>query len=141
THPPNILVICLAGILIMLSASLIGKERKNLLNDFTFSLPYKRSHIYLSKWLIGVSCLVGSILLGTIIDLTIIAISPYNNFLDWHYHLPIVVQGVVSLVALYTLALFLGTISGGSIVQVILTLIFSVFPVGIFFLCKFFLDV
>lgn len=133
--------VVLALLMVILAASLIGVERRNLQNDFTFSLPFSRAHVFLIKWGIGVVFLAGALLGNTIIDVLIILFSPFADHLNGFYHIKDVVFTVIIITGIYTFALFIGTITGSAAAQTILTGIFSVFPLGFMAIVMFFVYV
>jgi hypothetical protein len=133
--------VVLALLMVILAASLIGVERRNLQNDFTFSLPFSRAHVFLIKWGIGVVFLAGALLSNTIIDVLIILFSPFADHLNGSYHIKDVVFTVIIITGIYTFALFIGTITGSAAAQTILTGIFSIFPLGFMAIVTFFVYV
>ncbi|ANE47997.1 hypothetical protein SY83_18775 [Paenibacillus swuensis] len=131
---PLFLRFSLALSVIIAAVVLIGVERKNTLNDFTFSLPFSRKQIYVTKWLIGASFLLGGLVVNTLLEIAVIASSPFAEYLDWSYYRGETVTIALVMLAVYTFALFIGTLTGGAITQFILTVIFSLFPIGFYFL-------
>ncbi|CAG9610906.1 putative ABC transporter permease YtrC [Bacillus rhizoplanae] len=121
-----------ALLLIGLATILIGWERHNQSIDFLWSMPFKRFHLFLSKWLFGtvhiVSALSVSWFLMYIVYKTTIH-SQYQSFTLFHLYF---VYTIVTLIAVYTLALFIGTITGNIISQSALSYIIMVFPIYIF---------
>ncbi|WP_260632216.1 ABC transporter permease [Bacillus bingmayongensis] len=53
-----------AFLLMGLAILLIGWERNNHTIDFLWSMPFKRSHLFLSKWLLGIVHIVGALSLS-----------------------------------------------------------------------------
>lgn len=122
---PNILLIILATIL-------IGWERNQQSDDFLFSMPFKRKHIFLSKWLFGVihifiALLITWGLMYIVYNTTIH--SQYQSFYPFHI---LFIYGFISLVAMYSLALFIGTITGNVVAQGGLSYIIMIFPFHMF---------
>ncbi|MGF9962994.1 ABC transporter permease [Bacillus rhizoplanae] len=121
-----------ALLLIGLATILIGWERHNQTIDFLWSMPFKRSHLFLSKWLFGtvhiVSALSVSWFLMYIVYKTTIH-AQYQLFTLVHLYF---LYTIVTLIAVYTLALFIGTITGNIISQGVLSYIIMVFPIYIF---------
>ncbi|MEH6888219.1 ABC transporter permease [Bacillus sp. JJ864] len=121
-----------ALLLIGLAVILIGWERHNQTNDFLWSMPFKRSHLFLSKWLFGTIHIVSTlsinwILMYIVYNTTIHA--EYQSFTLFHLYF---VYTIITLIAVYTLALFIGTITGNIISQGALSYIMVVFPLYIF---------
>ncbi|MDM5156271.1 ABC transporter permease subunit [Bacillus sp. DX1.1] len=121
-----------ALLLIGLAILLIGWERHNQTIDFLWSMPFKRSHLFLSKWLLGtvhiVSALSFSWLLMYIIYRNTIH-AQYQSFSPFHSYF---VYTIITLIAVYTFTLFIGTITGNIISQSALSYILIVFPLYIF---------
>lgn len=133
---PSIIVIFL---LIVMAAAMIGAERNTRRNDFTFALPYKRSDIFLVKWLMGVLPIILFYTINFGIAYLMVTSSEYmNQFLGfdfWSYF----IYPLLGYVTTYTFALFIGTFCGEMTSQVILTYIFIFFPFGFTFLLSSFL--
>ncbi|NDI35557.1 ABC-2 transporter permease [Chengkuizengella sediminis] len=121
-------------LIFILASLLIGSERGNKTNDFTFSLPFSRKQIFLSKWMIGTTFIVSAFILNFIFTQVIIYFSEYQNMLNFEWSFIYFIYPFIAFVALYVFALFFGTITGGFIYQAALTFIFFIFPLGIYFL-------
>lgn len=151
----------MAVLAIVIGGTLIGLERNQGYDEFTLSLPYPRKTIYLTKWSVGALTLLLSIAINLAIAYLILTLSPLSQSLTiTHYSgLPLDPGGMmrqtlpvtdVSLwlsfgsqliltdLALFTLALFLGTISGGYLFQVGFSFIFALFPYGFSLLIDYF---
>ncbi|MBR2759391.1 MAG: ABC-2 transporter permease, partial [Exiguobacterium sp.] len=48
----------------LMATSLIGAERNSQMSDFSMSLPFTRTQLYISKWVLGASGIIMSTLLG-----------------------------------------------------------------------------
>ncbi|MFD0770818.1 ABC transporter permease subunit [Bacillus sp. CGMCC 1.60114] len=121
-----------ALILIGLTTILIGWERNNQSIDFLWSMPFKRSHLFLSKWLFGTVHIVSALSVSwgfmyIVYKTTIHA--KYQSFTPFHLYFAYV---IITLIAVYTLALFIGTITGNIISQSVLSYILMIFPLYIF---------
>ncbi|SFI54231.1 MULTISPECIES: ABC transporter permease subunit [unclassified Bacillus (in: firmicutes)] len=120
-----------ALLLIGLAVILIGWERHNQTNNFLWSMPFKRSHLFSSKWLFGtvhiVSALSISWFLMYIIYKTTIH-ADYQSFTPFHLYF---VYTIMTLIAVYTLSLFIGSITGNIVSQGALSYILLVFPIYI----------
>ncbi|QDX92592.1 hypothetical protein EEL31_22285 [Brevibacillus laterosporus] len=128
-------------LLLLIALTLIGSERRSLVNDFTFSMPFTRRDIYLTKWLLGAGAIVISLTLNTLIDMTVILVSPFREFFILKEHLYPLLQSSLGLIAFYSFVLMIGTIAGGTMVQALLSLIFCIFPIGIAVLLNGFLTI
>ena len=119
-------------LLIVLATLLIGGERNNQTIDFLWSMPFKRSHLFLSKWLFGtvhiVSALSVSWFLMYVIYRTTLH-AQYQSFTLFHLYF---IYTIITLIAIYTLTLFIGTITGNIISQGVLSYIMIIFPLYIF---------
>ncbi|ENQ3078846.1 ABC transporter permease subunit [Bacillus cereus] len=120
-----------ALLLIGLAVLLIGWERHNQTNDFLWSMPFKRSHLFSSKWLFGVVHIVSALsvnwfLMYIIYKTTIHA--DYQSFTPFHLYF---IYTSMTLIAVYTLALFIGSITGNIVSQGALSYILLIFPIYI----------
>ena len=52
------------GLLIILACILIGWERQNQSSDILWSMPFKRTHLFITKWLFGVCNIVAIVILN-----------------------------------------------------------------------------
>ncbi|WP_232697744.1 ABC transporter permease subunit [Brevibacillus daliensis] len=134
-------IIMLVVFLCWLGVNQIGAERKNLMNDFTFSLPYKRWEIYLNKFTVGFVTLAASLVIATIIDMAIVLFSPFGMFFSPSIHIYEAVVCLSILTAFYSSLLLVGTMTGGSSMQLLLTIIFNLFPVLFAGLVLYFVEV
>ncbi|MFS1512640.1 ABC transporter permease subunit [Chengkuizengella sp. SCS-71B] len=130
--------IVLLILIFILASLLIGSERGNKTNDFTFSLPFSRKQIFLSKWMIGTAFISSAFILNFIFTQVIIYFSEYQNMLNFEWSIIYFIYPFTAFMALYVFALFFGTITGGFIYQAALTFIFFIFPLGIYFLLEIF---
>lgn len=129
------------SVLIVIMACLfIGWERNNQSIDFLHSMPFKRKDIYLTKWLFGTINIIAVNIVCWISMYVIQNISFHNqyqeNFSPFHTYF---VYATVVLVAVYTLALFIGTITGNIFSQSGLSAILLFFPYGLALLISGFL--
>lgn len=133
---PSLLIIFL---LIVMAAVMIGAERNSRRNDFTFALPYRRSDIFLVKWLIGVLPITIFFAVNFGIAYLMVTTSEYIvHFPDFKFGLYFIYP-LIGYVTTYTFALFIGTFCGEMTSQIILTYIFIFFPLGFTFLLGSFL--
>lgn len=133
---PSFLVLFL---LIVMAAVMIGAERNTRRNDFTFALPFKRSNIFLVKWLMGVLPIVVFYSINFVIAYFMVTSSEYMvQFPDFEFG-RYFIYPLLGYVTTYTFALFIGTFCGEMASQIILTYIFIFFPFGFTFLLSSFL--
>ncbi|MVP01769.1 hypothetical protein [Paenibacillus lutrae] len=110
---------------------LIGMERWSGQQDLSFSLPFRRSQIFWVKWSIGILFLTGTVLFSTAADMGVIFFSPLREFLILEIHLNEMAQAILAVCAWYTLVLLIGTITGGVLSQLGLSLLASIFPLSL----------
>ncbi|TFE19839.1 ABC-2 transporter permease [Cohnella luojiensis] len=127
--------------LFVLALIQIGAERRNGAQELLFSFPYSRRSIYVTKWLFGVGLLAGSLLLNTLIDMAVMASSPVSSYFSFAFHANEFLYSMLTVTALYTLALFLGAISGSIASQGIFSGLVFVLPLGLWVLIERFLRV
>ncbi|MEN1934595.1 ABC transporter permease subunit [Paenibacillus sp. 102] len=117
--------------LIALACFLIGWERNNQSTDFLFAMPFKRKDIFLTKWSFGVLNIIAVQIICWISMYGIKNISfhiEYQIFTPFHRYF---LYATVVLVAIYTFALFIGTITGNVFSQSSLTAILLFLPYGL----------
>ncbi|KIL36610.1 hypothetical protein SD71_06205 [Cohnella kolymensis] len=119
----------------------MGGERRNGTQEMLFSMPYARRQIFLSKWLFGAGLLTGSIVLNTIIDMIVMASSPVSAHFSVGYHLQEALYSWVTVAAVYTLALFLGAVSGSIASQTVFSGLVLILPAGLMVLIEQFLRI
>lgn len=118
---------------VLMASVLIGAERNSQMSDFTMSLPYTRTQLYISKWLIGtVGVIVSSVFGGTLMVL-IIRFSDYAFLIEGNTERVIALVALLMLsgISFFSVSLWMGSFGGESISQVIWTFIALVFPFGI----------
>ncbi|WP_172798794.1 hypothetical protein [Paenibacillus sp. FJAT-26967] len=116
---------------------LIGMERWSGQQDLSFSLPFRRSQIFWVKWSIGILFLTGSVILSTAADVGVIFLSPLRECLIPEIHFIEMFQAILAVCAWYTLVLLIGTITGGVLSQLGLSLLSSIFPMSLSMLWSF----
>ncbi|BCC25481.1 hypothetical protein BCM0079_4074 [Bacillus cereus] len=57
-------VMLLGIVLIVLACTLIGWERQDNASDLLWSMPFKRSHLYITKWLFGICNITAVVVLN-----------------------------------------------------------------------------
>ncbi|MFB5664286.1 ABC transporter permease subunit [Alteribacillus sp. HJP-4] len=117
-------------ILVLLAAALLGAERNSGRHDFLMSLPYKRSTIYFYKWFIGTVVFILSHTVSYFLAYALIAGSEFSHVTAEFPVAQNYVKTLITLVAIFSFALFIGTIAGELISQIVLTFIFLFFPTG-----------
>ncbi|MCM3735948.1 ABC-2 transporter permease [Bacillus cytotoxicus] len=128
THDP---VLIQSAILIALACVLIGWERNTQSADYLFSMPFKRKDIFLTKWAFGI---VNIIIVNFICWISMWGIkkvsfhNAYQDFSPFHTYF---VYATIVLIAIYTLSLFIGTITGNIVSQGALTAIILYLPYGL----------
>ncbi|MCT4795693.1 ABC transporter permease subunit [Exiguobacterium alkaliphilum] len=117
----------------LMASVLIGSERNSQMSDFSMSLPFSRNQLYISKWLIGVSGIVLSSIVGGTIMLIMIHTSRYAFLIEGQTLKVLAVLGFVILVGIsvFTLSLWMGSFGGEAISQVLWSIVAFLFPLGI----------
>jgi hypothetical protein len=102
------------------------------------SLPFNRNQLYISKWLIGVSGIVVSSLLGSPLMLWVIQTSRYSFLMEGHALQVAGLAGFMLLtgIAVFSLALWMGSFGGEAVSQVLWSVVALLFPVGILLLIQ-----
>ena len=125
---PEETIVIQGALVIVLGCVLIGWDRHNQSTDLLWSMPFKRTHIFLTKWLFGVCNIIGVL----IVNWGIFAIlkkttfhNKYQIFSPFHYYF---LYAAIVLIAIYTLTLCIGTIAGNIISQGLLTAIVLILP-------------
>ncbi|MBU9714784.1 ABC transporter permease subunit [Evansella tamaricis] len=126
--------------IIFFAGLLIGVERNTRRMDFTFSLPFSRREIFMAKWLYGILVIFVFHLINFSIAYVILWQSEFNYALSFVNLTEIYFAPIFVFLLFFSFAMFIGTIAGEMITQVALTFIFSIFPVGVFFLLHGFLE-
>ncbi|PGK47051.1 acetoin ABC transporter permease [Bacillus anthracis] len=109
----------LTVLIIALACLLIGWERSNQSNTLLMTMPFKRKHVFLSKWAFGSFCIVSSLLINWILMYVIYRTTihfDYQSFSPFHRYF---LYAIVSYVAVYTAALCIGTFTGSVVSQVV----------------------
>jgi ABC-type transport system involved in multi-copper enzyme maturation permease subunit len=126
-------------ILVGFAALLIGQERTTHSTDLTFSLPFKRKDIYLSKWMFGVVHITTGLLINLLVCMLIVKFTILSEIADASFLLEFMMLVIPFSIAIFTFCMFIGTIAGSIISQFILSFIFLFFPAGFFALIGTFL--
>lgn len=118
-------------VLIALACVLIGWERNNQSSDFLFSMPFKRKDIFFTKWLFGIVTIltVNLICWISMYGIKMLTIhNEYQIFKPFHIYFLYI---TVIFIAVYTFALFVGTIAGNAFSQGGLTGILLCLPIAL----------
>ncbi|WP_214700609.1 MULTISPECIES: ABC transporter permease subunit [unclassified Exiguobacterium] len=117
----------------LMATSLIGAERNSQMSDFSMSLPFTRTQLYISKWVLGVSGILMSTLIGSIAMFTLIATSRYSFLLEGTVVKSVVIVLYIALIgiSLFSLSLWMGSFGGESISQATWSFVALIFPLGI----------
>ncbi|MEI4800485.1 ABC transporter permease subunit [Bacillus sp. FJAT-51639] len=125
---PEETIVIQSALVIVLGCVLIGWDRHNQSTDLLWSMPFKRTHIFLAKWIFGVSNIIGML----IVNWGIFAIlkkttfhNKYQIFSPFQYYF---LYATIVLIAIYTLTLCIGTIAGNIVSQGFLTAIVLILP-------------
>ncbi|MEH7455973.1 ABC transporter permease [Bacillus sp. JJ1127] len=116
------------AVLIALACVLIGWERQSQSSDFLWAMPFKRKNLFITKWLFGVCNIVAIVILNwglfAIMKKTTFH-NKYQVFSPFHTYF---LYMVIVLIAIYTLALCIGTIAGNIVSQGFFTAAILGFP-------------
>ena len=122
----------------LMASVLIGSERNSQMSDFTMSLPYTRTQLYISKWVLGATGIVTSTLIGGTLMFLIIRFSDYSFLMEGKEFkvIAMILFLMLSGISFFSLSLWMGSFGGESISQVIWTFVALVFPMGILLLVQ-----
>ncbi|WP_188206730.1 hypothetical protein [Alkalibacillus aidingensis] len=128
---PNFFGVISIGVILILAGVLIGLERNTKRHDFSMALPFSRTQMYLTKYLLGFLTLLISYNISFWLGWLTIAQSEFGYLLNevdlfYVYLSPFLVYFLI-----YSFAMLVGTIAGEIKAQLVLTLIFLIFPQGI----------
>ncbi|PGS26675.1 acetoin ABC transporter permease [Bacillus cereus] len=121
-------VMLLGSLLIVLACTLIGWERQNNANDLLWSMPFKRSHLYITKWLFGICNIAAVVVLNWGLFAIMKKLTFHNKYQVFSPFHSYFIYMLIVLIAIYTLALCVGTITGNIISQGFLTVVIFIFP-------------
>ena len=118
----------LGSILTILACTLIGWERQNNASDLLWSMPFKRSHLYITKWLFGICNIAAVVILNWGLFAIMKRLTFHNKYQVFSPFHSYFIYMLIVLIAIYTLALCIGTIAGNVISQGFLTAAILIFP-------------
>lgn len=121
-------IMLLGSVLIVLACTLIGWERQNNASDLLWSMPFKRSHLYITKWLFGICNIAAVVVLNWGLFAIMKKLTFHNKYQVFSPFHSYFVYMLIVLIAIYTLALCIGTIAGNVISQGFLTAAILIFP-------------
>ena len=122
-------VIFQGAALIVLACTLIGWERQNNYSDLLWSMPFKRSHLYITKWLFGICNIAAVVVLNWGLFAIMKKLTFHNKYQVFSPFHSYFIYMLIVLIAIYTLTLCVGTIAGNIISQGFLTAAILIFPV------------
>ncbi|RJX18326.1 MAG: hypothetical protein C4575_10915 [Desulforudis sp.] len=132
-HMANKAVVALGSILFMiaLAAVMVGQERGHNTFDLLLAMPYSRREVIYNKFLFGFGLLLAVFVLNTLIMTVLIAVNPGIDFpfgiADvWTWAL----RSVLVLGFVFAFTLFISSMSGTTLGNGLLALIFLFFPIG-----------
>lgn len=121
-------VMMLGSVLIVLACTLIGWERQDNSSDLLWSMPFKRSHLYITKWLFGICNIAAVVVLNWGLFAIMKKLTFHNKYQVFSPFHSYFIYMLIVLIAIYTLALCIGTIAGNVISQGFLTAAILIFP-------------
>ncbi|MGU3372323.1 ABC transporter permease subunit [Bacillus mycoides] len=116
------------GALIILACTLIGWERHNNSIDFLWSMPFKRSHLFMTKWFFGICNIIAAVSINWGLFAIMKKMTFHNKYQVFSPFHSYFIYMLIVLIAIYTLALCIGTITGNIISQGLLTAAIFMFP-------------
>ncbi|PIE97039.1 ABC transporter permease [Bacillus fungorum] len=116
---------------ILLACSLISWERQNQTDYLLFAMPFTKKELFLSKWLFGTIAIIFIMSLNIILMYFILKINLFNQYQSFGPILTLLCYVTITWIAIFTIALFIGTIAGNVISHSILSLVFIILPYGL----------
>ncbi|AXF57142.1 hypothetical protein [Salicibibacter kimchii] len=116
--------------IVVMGGMLIGLERNTRRHDFSFSLPFSRQKLFVSKASIGLGSITVIMSLNCLVAWGLIWFSEYRDALVNFSFVEMFLVPLLAYLAIFAFTLFMGTISGEMISQVVLSFIFLIFPYG-----------
>ncbi|MET3729704.1 ABC-type transport system involved in multi-copper enzyme maturation permease subunit [Fictibacillus halophilus] len=127
-------------LIVGLAALLVGSERTSHATDLTFSLPFKRKDIFLSKWIFGVGHIITSLLVNLLVCMLIVKFTILSEVTDAAFLFEFMMIVIPFSIAIFSFSLFIGTVAGSLVSQLVLSGIFLLFPLGFLSLVVSFLE-
>ncbi|EIT85801.1 acetoin ABC transporter permease [Fictibacillus macauensis ZFHKF-1] len=119
------------GAVIALACIVMGYARNNRYNEFTLTLPYSRKTIFFSYWSFGTFHIMLATSMSYILTYITIQSTYLHTYMASGYLWKAWSGYLLFTVAIYSLALFVGTFTGGFVSQFIITLFLLILP-GVF---------
>lgn len=116
--------------IVVLGGLLIGLERNTRRHDFSLSLPVSRKKMFAVKAAIGLGTILILFSLNVFLAYVILWTSEYSGALANFDFLTMYLMPMLAYMAIFSFTLFIGTISGEMISQIVLSFIFMIFPFG-----------
>ncbi|TVY03923.1 hypothetical protein [Paenibacillus cremeus] len=114
-----------------LPAFLVGFRRGNQSLEYTYAMPVKREHLFLSQWALGMVHIIGSVTLGVLIQLAVVHTTILSQYIPrtllgmYYIHQLLILSGV------FSLSLWLGLVRGSFIAQAAFGVIVLLLPFGL----------
>ncbi|MDI6711036.1 MAG: ABC transporter permease subunit [Thermoanaerobacterales bacterium] len=125
---------------IALAAVMVGQERDRKTFDLLLAMPYSRREVIYNKFLFGFGLLLAVFVLNALIMTVLIAVNPgivpFDPARVWEWAL----RNVLVLGFVFAFTMFISSMSGTTLGNGLLALIFLFFPVGITALIAFNMD-
>ena len=118
----------LSALVILMGCLLIGLERTNQEMDFMFALPFRRRDLFIVKWLLGAVNIVSITLVNLMLMFLIHQGTIFSSTPSFSPFLTFFGLMVIALLSVYSLTLFIGSFTGGIIMQALLTIAFCFLP-------------
>ncbi|TVP81088.1 MAG: hypothetical protein EA344_13265 [Alkalicoccus sp.] len=131
----------LAAAIVIFASLLIGLERNTRRSDFTFSLPYSRSSLFLAKWALGSTAVGVFFIMNFLPAYFIIYQSEFREALSLVSSIEIFWAPLLGYIFFFSFSLLVGSITGEMVSQIVLTFIFGFLPIIIFTLIQEFMQV
>ncbi|TKI94549.1 ABC transporter permease, partial [Bacillus wiedmannii] len=96
--------------------------------DLLWSMPFKRSQLYITKWLFGICNIAAVVVLNWGLFAIMKKVTFHNKYQVFSPFHSYFIYMLIVLIAIYTLALCIGTIAGNVISQGFLTAAILIFP-------------
>ncbi|TVX88294.1 hypothetical protein [Paenibacillus agilis] len=113
---------------LILAVYQLGLERHGQKQEFNFSLPYSRNHIYLVKLFIGFGIVVASIMINVLLDIAMLIALDLGFMMMWESYLVYIGELLLLVISAYSIGMFVGTISGTLIAHITFTIVVIYYP-------------
>lgn len=116
-------------LLFVLAVLLFGFERRGTHQDFTFSLPFSRKTIFLTKWALPVVFLTGTYIICFFVDFTLIQTSQFSGYFHLSESIGSFIIGFLLYVLFYSYVVAIGTMTGSASTQVFVSIAVVIIPI------------